>query len=191
MFISVFMTVSETKSPGWVRAAQIGLGIIALVLSVYILAFPAMTFVTLVYILGIVLLIVGIERVISGIFSHSAGSSRWGTVGLGILVIILALIVMAFPVGTGVFLLILLAIALLFDGIARVIHGIGDKTRGKATRIFSIVAGVIAIALSIMIMASPFFGAVLIGILLAIALLIIGIQIIVAGITGSRFAIKK
>jgi uncharacterized membrane protein HdeD (DUF308 family) len=40
-------------------------------------------------------------------------------------------------------------------------------------------------------MASPFLGAVLIGILLAIALLIIGIQIIVAGITGSRFAIKK
>lgn len=185
------MTVSETKSPGWVRAVQIGLGIIALVLSAYVLAFPVITFVTIVYILGIVLLIVGIERVISGIFEHSPGGSRWGSVGLGILVIIIALIVMAFPVGTGVFLLILLALALLFDGIARVIHGIGNKTRGKVTRTFSIVAGVIAIALSIAIMASPVFGAELIGILLAIALIIIGIQIIVAGITGSRFAIRK
>ena len=190
-FCIKFMTVSETKSPGWMRAVQIGLGIIALILSAYVLAFPAITFVTIVYVLGIVLLIVGIERVISGIFEHSPGRSRWGSVGLGILVIILALIVMAFPVGTGVFLLILLAIALLFDGIARVIHGFGNKTQGKATRTFLIVAGVIAIALSIAIMASPVLGAVFIGILLAIALIIIGIQIIAAGITGSRFAIRK
>jgi uncharacterized membrane protein HdeD (DUF308 family) len=90
-----------------------------------------------------------------------------------------------------VFLLILLAIALLFDGIARVIHGFGNKTAGKATRAFLIVAGVIAIGLSIAIMASPVLGAVFIGILLAIALIIIGIQIIYAGITGSRFAIRK
>jgi uncharacterized membrane protein HdeD (DUF308 family) len=185
------MTVSETKSPVWMRALQIGIGIIALVLSAYVLAYPASTFVTIVYFLGIVLLIVGIERVIGGLFEHSSGKSRWGSVGLGILVIILALVVMAFPIGTGVFLLILLAIALLFDGIARVIHGIGDKTLDKATRIFSIVAGVIAIGLSIMIMASPLLGAVFIGILLAIALIIIGIEIIVAGITGSRFAIRK
>jgi uncharacterized membrane protein HdeD (DUF308 family) len=185
------MTVSETKSPGWMRAVQIGLGIIALILSAYVLAFPAITFVTIVYVLGIVLLIVGIERVISGIFEHTRGRSRWGTVGLGILVIILALIVMAFPVGTGVFLLILLAIALLFDGIARVIHGLGNKTARKATRTFLVVAGVIAIGLSIAIMAAPVLGAVFIGILLAIALIIIGIQIIVAGITGSRFAIRK
>ena len=55
------MTVSETKTPGWMRAVQIGLGIIALVLSAYVLAFPAMTFVTIVYVLGIVLLIVGMR----------------------------------------------------------------------------------------------------------------------------------
>jgi uncharacterized membrane protein HdeD (DUF308 family) len=185
------MTVSETKSPGWMRAVQIGLGIIALVLSAYVLAYPAMTFVTIVYVLGIVLLIVGIERVISGIFDRSPGKSRWGSVGLGILVIIIALIVMAYPAGTGVFLLILLAIALFLDGIARVIHGFGHKTAGKATRIFLIVAGLIEIGLSIAIFASPVLGAALIGILLAIALIIVGIQIIVAGVTGSRFVIRR
>jgi uncharacterized membrane protein HdeD (DUF308 family) len=185
------MTVSETKSPGWMRAVQIGLGIIALILSAYVLAFPAMTFVTIVYVLGIVLLIVGIERVISGIFDRHPGKSRWGSVGLGILVIIIALIVMAYPTSTGVFLLILLAIALFIDGIARIIHGFGHKTAGKVNRTFLIVAGAIEIGLSIAIFASPVFGAVLIGILLAIALIIVGIQIIVAGITGSRFVIRK
>jgi uncharacterized membrane protein HdeD (DUF308 family) len=179
--------VAETKSPGWMRAAQIGLGIIALILSAYVLAFPAATFVAIVWIFGIVLLVVGIERVISGFFEHHPGRSRWTSIGLGILVIILAIIVMAVPAAVALFLIILAAVALLFDGIARLIHGISDKTRGRGSRIFSIVAGVIEIALSIAIMAVPLLGEFLVGILMAIALLIVGIQIIFAGVTGTRF----
>jgi uncharacterized membrane protein HdeD (DUF308 family) len=181
------MTVSETKSPGWMRAAQIGLGVIALVLSVYILAYPVLTFVTIVLLLGVVLFVVGVERIIQGIVA--SGKSRWGTIGLGILVLIISIIVMAFPGAFGVFLIILLAIGLLFDGIARVYHGATDKTRGRWSRIFSIAAGVIEIVLSLTILAAPVIGAELVSFLLAIALLIVGIQIIVAGITGSRFRV--
>jgi uncharacterized membrane protein HdeD (DUF308 family) len=178
------MTISETKSPGWMRAAQIGLGVIALVLSVYILAYPVLTFVTIVLLLSVVLFVVGIERIIQGIVAP--GKSRWGTIGLGILVLIISIIVMAFPGAFGVFLIILLAIGLLFDGIARVYHGATDKTRGRWSRIFSIVAGVIEIGLSLTILAAPVIGAELMSFLLAIALLIVGIQIIAAGITGTR-----
>lgn len=181
------MTISETKSPGWMRAAQIALGVIALVLSVYILAYPVLTFVTIVLLLGIVLFVVGIERIIQGIVAP--GKSRWGTIGLGILVLIISIIVMAFPGAFGVFLIILLAIGLLFDGIARVYHGATDKTRGRWSRIFSIAAGVIEIVLSLTILAAPVIGAELVSFLLAIALLIVGIQIIVAGVTGSRFKV--
>lgn len=181
------MTVSETKSPGWMRAAQIALGVIALVLSLYILAYPVLTFVTIVLLLGIVLFVVGIERIIQGIVAP--GKSRWGTIGLGILVLIISIIVMVFPGAFGVFLIILLAIGLLFDGIARVYHGATDKTRGRWSRIFSIAAGVIEIVLSLTILAAPVIGAELVSFLLAIALLIVGIQIIVAGITGSRFKV--
>ena len=181
------MTISETKSPGWMRAAQIGLGVIALVLSVYILAYPVLTFVTIVLLLGVVLFVVGIERIIQGIVAP--GKSRWGTIGLGILVLIISIIVMAFPGAFGVFLIILLAIGLLFDGIARVYHGATDKTRGRWSRIFSIAAGVIEIGLSLVILAAPVIGAELTSFLLAIALLIVGIQIIAAGITGTRFRV--
>ena len=183
------MTISETKSPGWMRAAQIGLGVIALVLSVYILAYPVLTFVTIVLLLGVVLFVVGVERIIQGIVA--SGKSRWGTIGLGILVLIISIIVMAFPGAFGVFLIILLAIGLLFDGIARVYHGATDKTRGRWSRIFSIAAGVIEIVLSLTILAAPVIGAELVSFLLAIALLIVGIQIIVAGITGSRFRVPS
>jgi uncharacterized membrane protein HdeD (DUF308 family) len=181
------MTVSETKSPGWLRAAQIGLGIIALIISIYILVYPVLTFVTLVLLLGVILFVVGIERIIQGIVAP--GKSRWGTVGLGILVLIISIIVMALPGIVGAFLIILLAIGLLFDGIARVYHGATDKTTSRWSRIFSIAAGAIEIGLSLMIMAAPIIGAELVSFLIAIALLIVGIQIIAAGVGGRRLRI--
>ena len=171
------------------RLAQIGLGIIAIILSIYVIAFPGLTLITIALLLAVVLFVVGIERIISGLFL--AGKHRLTNVGLGIIVIILSIIAMAFPVATGIFLLIFLAVALLFDGISRVIHGVSDKASHNASRIFSIVAGVIAIALSIMIMASPFLGAVFVSILLSISLLIIGIQMITSGVIGRRLALKS
>jgi uncharacterized membrane protein HdeD (DUF308 family) len=183
------MTLSETKSPRWMRFAQIGLGIVAIILSAFVLAFPGFTLITIALLLAVVLFVVGIERVISGLFLQ--GKHRWINIGLGILVIILSGIAMAFPIATGIFLLIFLAYVLLFDGISRIIHGASDKSSNKASRIFSIVAGVISIALSVMIIVSPFIGAVFISILLSIALLIVGIQMTTSGITGNRLVLKR
>ena len=88
--------------------------------------------------------------------------------------------------------IILLAIALLIDGIARVIHGIEDKTSRSWSRIFRIAAGVIAIVLALVIIASPVIGAALVGILLGIALLIIiGIEIIARGVSGRKISLTR
>ncbi len=163
------MTLSETKSPGWMRAVQIVLGIIAVVGSIIALVFPAIATFTVVYILGIVLIFVGIERILIGIFSPAPGSSRWGTIGLGIIVLIVAGIVVAYPVGSTVFLLFVLAIALFCDGIARIVHSLAGRSMHGGSRVFGIIA----------------------GILISIALLIVGIQIIVAGVTGSRLSLPK
>ena len=57
--------MSVQKSSAWVRFAQIGLGIIVVILSIYALAYPGAAFVSLVLILGIILFIVGIEKIIS------------------------------------------------------------------------------------------------------------------------------
>src|ERR671921_2029450 len=59
------MTLSETKSPSWMRLAQIGLGIIAIVLSIYVLtSSPVLTLVTIALLIAVVLFVVGIERII-------------------------------------------------------------------------------------------------------------------------------
>jgi uncharacterized membrane protein HdeD (DUF308 family) len=80
--------------------------------------------------------------------------------------------------------------SLLFDGVARVYHGAADKTTHRWSRIFSIAAGVIEIGLSLMIMAAPVIGVELVSFLLAIALLIVGIQIIASGVSGRRTRIR-
>ena len=176
--------MSESRSPGWVRAAQIGLGVLAVILSITLLVYPARGAVAGVYLAAVVLLIVGIEKVITGLFVSS--KSRMASVGLGILVIILSLIVMAFPLSTSVFLIYLLGVALLIYGISRLVHGIGDKERSGWSRWSSLGIGVLMIIISIIIMATPRAGLAFVGLLIGIALLIAGIEIIAAGISGRK-----
>ena len=178
------------KSPSWLRTAQIGLGAIAVILSIAIIANPGLTAVLVVFTASILLLIVGIERVITGLFIQKKNRSRLVTVGLGILVILIAAAAMAFPVGTTVLLTLVLAVALLFDGISRIVHGIGDKESQGWTKALSIGVGGIEVALSGLILVSPAFGIATIGFLVGIALLLAGIQIAVAGISGRRKQLK-
>jgi uncharacterized membrane protein HdeD (DUF308 family) len=173
---------NSTKSPGWKRAAQIGLGALAIILAIYAIVFPGVTVVTLVMILAIIFLIVGIEKVITGIFVERG--SRWATIGLGILVIILASIALAFPVATTVALFLFLGFALLFDGISRIVYGFADKTQRGWVRGFSIGVGVLAVVFAGMMIVFPLFGAIFTGFVIGIILLIIGIQMISAGIGG-------
>jgi uncharacterized membrane protein HdeD (DUF308 family) len=143
-----------------------------------------MTVVSIVYLAGIVLIIVGIEKIISGIFVKN--KSRWGTVGLGVLALIFGSIAVGYPVSTGVFVIIMLGIGLLFAGISHVVDGLGNKESPGWARGFSIGAGALAIALSFLVMASPYAGAVFVSLFLGIALLIIGIEVIAVGWTGRR-----
>jgi uncharacterized membrane protein HdeD (DUF308 family) len=176
--------LTSVKSTNSMRAAQIGLGAIAIILSTLILVHPVASVVSIIVTLSVILLVVGIERVLSGILVDN--NSRWGSIGLGVLVIILASIFLSYPVGTTVFLLLLIAVALLFIGIAGIMREISDKQGSGWSRVFGVVAGVIAVAVSGLMMASPLYGAVFASLVLGIALLVIGIQIIAAGISGRK-----
>jgi uncharacterized membrane protein HdeD (DUF308 family) len=180
--------VLSQKSPGWVRAVQIGLGVLTIVLSILALVFPAATFVSIIWILAIVLFIVGIEQIIVGIFSP--GKSRWTSIGLGILVLIFAGLAMAYPETAAIIIIIFIAIAFLVNGIARIIEGFSGRHSG-ASKAFSIGVGVLAIAISVAVLVSPFFGAVLAGIIIAVGLLITGIQMVVAGIKGRKVLVPS
>ena len=174
------------KNPSWIRAVQIGLGILVIIISIFMLALPGATFVSIIWILGIVLLFVGIERIIVGIVS--SGRSRWANIGLGILVMIFGGIAMGYPVGTAYVIIIFMGIAFLFSGFARIIDGFSSKHSGSK-KAFLIGVGILAVILSIAVLVSPVFGARLAGVIIAIGLLITGIQMVISGIQGKRFNI--
>ena len=60
--------MNESKSPGWGRAVEVGLGVLAIILSGLVFVHPGITIASIIYILGIILIVVGIEKIISGIF---------------------------------------------------------------------------------------------------------------------------
>lgn len=177
------MKTSLDKSPGWLRGAQIGLGILVVILSIYALAYPGAAFVSLVLILGIILFIVGIEKIISGILLPIKG--RWATIGLGILVLIFAGFVIAFPEFATWIVTVFIGIALLFSGAASIAQAFSGRESGWK-KAFLIGVGALLIVLGIMVLVSPVFGAQFAGFVIAIGLLIAGIQMIAVGATGRK-----
>ena len=154
-------------------------------LSLVILAYIGPAILTIILILSVILLIVGIERIVVGIAMPTYfKGSRYASIGIGLLVIAFSLVLMQFPVFTSAVLVVLAAIALLINGIARIIQGISFKSSGSS-RAFRIGVGVLSVAVSILVIAQPIsFGLVLFAIMISIAFLISGIEMMVFGISG-------
>jgi uncharacterized membrane protein HdeD (DUF308 family) len=184
--------MTGAKSPTWVRALQIGIGAIAIGLSLAAIIFPVLAVVATFTAAAIILLLFGIEQVVAGVFLYKR--SRFAHIGLGILVIILSSIVMAYPLASAALVVLLAAVALLFSGISSIIAGLRGKSEvgrdgsmhkaSTGSRALAVAAGALAIGLSIMIMVSPLFGIELAALVIGIALLVYGIRLVVTGISG-------
>jgi uncharacterized membrane protein HdeD (DUF308 family) len=175
---------TAAKEPGWIRGAQIGLGALIIILSIIIIFNPVITTVTLVFLLGVALLLLGIERVITAIFLRK--SSRLATIGLGIICIFFAVLFMTFPQGSTTTLVIIAAIALLFGGGAKIVEGLRRRDRRRWHRWSSLGVGALALAVAITIFIVPSFGIGLVGVIFGIVLIIMGIQMVSSGITGRQ-----
>jgi uncharacterized membrane protein HdeD (DUF308 family) len=177
----------------WIRALQIGIGVIAIGLSISSMIYPAYAVVATFVAAGVILFLLGIEEIVAGIFLYRR--SRLSHVGLGALIIILASLVMAFPLPTATLLIWVTAFALLFGGIASILSGLRARNRvvktGRASRALSVGAGALAVAFSVAIIVSPAFGVGLTGVLIGIALLFLGIRLVVRGILGRGYAMTS
>ena len=174
------------RSSKGIRISQIVLGGIAIALSLAVIVNPGVGIATLTFLLSITLLVVGIERIVTGIttLSKHSKSSRFGNIALGALAAILGIAVLAFPLFTTAVLVTLLALGLLFTGIARIIHGISDKNISKWSKGFLVGVGILSLAVSFMVFAFPALGVFLLTLVLGINLLIIGIQSVAYAISG-------
>ena len=175
------------KSPKGIRISQIVLGGIAIALSLAVISSPRAGIATITFLLSITLLVVGIERLVTGFTpSEQRKSSRFGNIGLGALAALLGIAVLAFPVFTTAVLVTFLALGLLFIGIARIIHGISDKNISKWSKGLLVGVGILSLAVSFVVFAYPAVGVFLLTLVLGINLLIIGIQSVAYAVSGRQ-----
>lgn len=101
-----------------VRAAYLGGGLFAVILGIIGLAYPGLTVAIFIALFALALAIFGIVLLVSGIFTKKTSNTI-----LGAIILIIAIIVIAYP-GAGVFWLeFMLSIALVLAGLSRIIHG--------------------------------------------------------------------
>ena len=180
-------TSSEKGVSKGIRILQVIVGIIAIGLSIAVIINPGFGIEILVFLLSLTLLVVGIERVSIGFLPYiKKSSTRISNIVLGGLAIALAIIVIAFPIFTIGILVTLLALGLLFIGAARIVHGIFDKQTSKWSRIFLVAVGILSIDISFMVFINPLVGIFIMTFMLAVNLLIIGIESIVHGVSGKK-----
>ncbi|HZB65426.1 MAG TPA: DUF308 domain-containing protein [Nitrososphaeraceae archaeon] len=84
------------------------------------------------------------------------------------------------------FLVTLLGVGLAFIGVARIVHGIFDKQASKWSRSLLIGVGILSIIVSFIVLTNRFLGLFILILILAVNLLIIGIESIVLGVSGKR-----
>ena len=175
------------KSPKWVRAAQIILGALAILLAIVALTNSGLTI--LLILIAIILVITGFEKTISGLFI--AHNLRFFTIGLGILTIILAGLALTYPIAAARVLLLILGFSLMVDGFSRIADGLTNKSDKRLVKGFTIAVGILAIIISVGINIIPFWGKLFISKLIAIDLIIIGVQIIISGTVNVEAGKKK
>jgi uncharacterized membrane protein HdeD (DUF308 family) len=179
-------TLSE--APRGLRTLQILVGAICIVLSILVLAGPRLGTYTFLFFIEIALLILGAERIASGVRSpRLKRSSRIINIALGSAIIGFALLGFFTPRLTTEWLVLLLGLGLLANGIVRIVDGFRNKDIYETSAVyFRIGAGIVSAAIAILVLVYPVFGFVLILLILSIALLITGIELIIVGIKGRR-----
>jgi uncharacterized membrane protein HdeD (DUF308 family) len=188
---------------------QIGSGIISLILSILVLLaveYSVLTVNTIILLLSITLLTIGAERVASGIMllilysslpktaatttkkpsDRSKKVAPFTNIGFGTVAIVFAIIAFVSPnlVSERSPSMLSVAISVMFNGFARIVQGIFDRSQPTWFRAFSIGIGALSIGTSIYVTNSEIFGIIFPIRTLFIVLLVYGIGMIIYGVTG-------
>jgi len=179
--------MSEEKAPAWLRALDIVVGSIGVILSISVLLYPKPTILTLILMLSIAALVVGIARIIIGASAkYLADGLRAINIGAGILALVVALVAIFFPQLAVQVLIYLLSLVLLGHGIARVVVGGFARVFPNWLRGLHVLVGLLTIGSSVVILLFPGFGFLTLVFILAAMFLVNGAARIISGITGVR-----
>ena len=184
------------KPPSWFRSLQIGIGIIALVLSFLMisLGYPTLSLNIINIFVSITLLTIGIERVVSGLMlpaiaRQSMGITKIGrftSIGMGTIATIFAIIALSSPqfASTKNFTLLSLSISVIFNGLGKIVQGVLDRRDRLPVKVFLISLGILSLGIAYLVGHAEQFGTIFLTRILSIVLILYGMQMIFFGITG-------
>ncbi|MBI5337724.1 MAG: HdeD family acid-resistance protein [Mycolicibacterium rufum] len=159
-------------------------GILAVVLGVMVLVWPAITIVVAAIFFGAYLLISGISQVVFAFSLHVSAGGRVLLFLSGAAALILAVLCFRSLQDSILLLAIWIGVGFIFRGVATAVSAISDPTLpGRGWEIF---IGVISLIAGVVMLASPFES-------LATLSLVVGIWLVVIGVfeTVSAFGIRK
>jgi uncharacterized membrane protein HdeD (DUF308 family) len=176
--------MAERAHPAWLRILEIVIGIIVLVLAVYLIFNPNVAIDLLRIILGVGLIVLGLVEIVRGATSKVMG--RWGrvlSIILGIIVLVLGVAAIVYTSFGSALLVTIFALGLLLNAIGRIEFagyatgaGLPGWLRGA-----SFALGIIALIIAIAVIVFPGIGFALLVVLVALALLLLGIELIISG----------
>jgi uncharacterized membrane protein HdeD (DUF308 family) len=172
----------------WFWPIQIAVGIICISLSIWIVFSPQIGGYALFFLAGIGLIVLGAERIVSGIKAEkSRRKYRIINIGIGAALIAYMLPGFIFPDLVIKYLVLFLGFGLLANGVLRIIDGLKRQKQERGSLTFSSLGmGIIITSVAIAVLVFPQIGLAILFIMTAVALAVSGIQVIIAGIRNSR-----
>ena len=152
-----------------------------------VLVYQELAILTLILVLSIVLLVTGIARIFNGIFArYLSDGIRAANVAVGIVAVALGIVALLYPNLTEQVLIYIISLALLLNGVARLVIGGFAKAFPKWLRAFFAVVGILTVVLAVIVFVYSDFGFLALVLLLSFTFMFNGIARIVQGLTRTQ-----
>jgi len=168
-----------------ITAIRFGLvvrAILAVLLGALVLAWPQVTLGVVGVLFGFYFVIVGLVRVMTGLFARSVGAGgRILNVLLGVALLIAGIFAIKNPIDSVVVLGVIIGVAWIVEGIAAVAESTKDSSGW-----FGLLFGVISVIAGVTVLFLPLISVALLVIVGGVFLVIVGVTQFIAAITFAR-----
>jgi uncharacterized membrane protein HdeD (DUF308 family) len=179
--------MNEEIQSSWLPSLDILFGSINVILAILVIVYPGLGVSILVFMLSFALFIMGGARIIVGIFTKDLKNRlKVANVIVGILTLILSIVAISYSeLGTTI-LIYLISVGLIINGMMRVIVGVSTRVFPDWFRVSLVLIGLIAIILSLAVLALPNLTLITLVYVLSFNFLINGVARIFSGISSRQ-----
>lgn len=179
--------LNEIRIPIWVRVTDVIFGILVIIVGVLIIAYPIFSLDLFIILIAVGLLVLGIARVLRGIFSKVLSSvKRAFSVFVGFILIVGSLFIFLNPFIAILLSFWILAALLSVLGLVRIFTGALAKAYPPKLKYTKVVLGAITLILALMTFVLPLAIGYLVIYLLGVGLITAGIGRIILGFFGFK-----